>query len=147
MWGHSVQTHIQHFILHFCTRQGPYWLSRVTWMRNIGKKAIKHEFDKILPRVIIFAIMEVLGSWWSAINTHIDICIIHITQSILHISREFFKTPNAALCVCKKCKLYNKYRIFLENTWFRPFTEQKLTELTTMGHLSHWLHFYLIFIT
>ena len=62
MWGHSVQTHPQHFMLRFVTRQGPYWLSRVKWMRNFGKKATKQEFNQILPRFMIFAILEVLAS-------------------------------------------------------------------------------------
>ena len=36
---------------------------------------------------MIFAILEVFGFWSSAINTHIDICMVHSTQFLQDILR------------------------------------------------------------
>ena len=55
-------------------------------MRNIVKKATKQEFNLFLPGV---SILEVFSSWWSAINTHMDICMVHIPQSLQDIRRKF----------------------------------------------------------
>ena len=68
-------------------------------MRNVRKKVTKQEFNQIFLRFMVFAILEVFGFRWSAITTHIDICMVHSTQSLQDILRKFSKTPNAALYV------------------------------------------------
>ena len=73
-------------------------------MRNFGKKVTKQEFKQTLRGVMIFAILEVFGSRWSAINTHIYIYIyMHGSDHSIssgHSKGVFYsKTPNAALYV------------------------------------------------